>query len=38
MSEPAVERVETMRLVVERYLTPPLLGRRVDDIAGVQRR
>ena len=31
------ESVETMRLVVERYLTPLLLGRRVDDIAGIKR-
>ncbi|MBN6041266.1 muconate/chloromuconate family cycloisomerase [Amycolatopsis sp. 195334CR] len=31
------ESVETMRLVVERYLTPVLLGRRVDDLAGIQR-
>ncbi|MFJ9783330.1 muconate/chloromuconate family cycloisomerase [Amycolatopsis sp. NPDC101161] len=31
------ESVETMRLVVERYFTPILLGRRVDDIAGILR-
>lgn len=31
------ESVETMRLVVERYFTPVLLGRRVDDIAGILR-
>lgn len=30
------ESVETMQLIVERYLTPLLLGRRVDDIAGIQ--
>ncbi|WP_410676831.1 muconate/chloromuconate family cycloisomerase [Amycolatopsis sp. cmx-4-68] len=29
------ESVETMALVVERYFTPVLLGRRVDDIAGI---
>jgi muconate cycloisomerase len=31
------ESVETMRLVVERYIAPLLLGRRVDDLAGIQR-
>jgi muconate cycloisomerase len=31
------ESVETMRVVVERYLAPVLLGRRVDDIAALQR-
>ncbi|GAB3167008.1 muconate/chloromuconate family cycloisomerase [Amycolatopsis stemonae] len=31
------ESVETMRLVVERYFTPVLLGRRVDDVAGILR-
>lgn len=31
------ESVETMRLVIERYLTPVLLGRRVDDVAGIGR-
>jgi muconate cycloisomerase len=30
------ESVETMQLVIDRYLTPLLLGRRVDDLAGVQ--
>src|ERR671917_2101319 len=30
------ESVETMQVVIERYLTPLLLGRRVDDIAGIQ--
>ncbi|TNM67602.1 chloromuconate cycloisomerase [Streptomyces sp. NP160] len=31
------ESVETMQLVVERYLAPVLLGRRVDDIDCLQR-
>ncbi|PWJ54142.1 muconate cycloisomerase [Quadrisphaera granulorum] len=31
------ESVETMQVIVERYLVPVLLGRRVDDIAGLQR-
>ncbi|MGH3435626.1 MAG: muconate/chloromuconate family cycloisomerase [Sciscionella sp.] len=31
------ESVETMRLIIERYLAPLLLGRAVDDIAGIQR-
>ncbi|MGK3203449.1 muconate/chloromuconate family cycloisomerase [Amycolatopsis sp. MEPSY49] len=31
------ESVETMALVVERYFTPVLLGRCVDDVAGIQR-
>ncbi|MGW1682213.1 muconate/chloromuconate family cycloisomerase [Saccharopolyspora sp. NPDC002376] len=31
------ESVETMHLVVERYLVPVLLGRTVDDIAGIRR-
>lgn len=31
------ESVETMQLVIERYLAPLLLGRTVDDIAGIQR-
>lgn len=31
------ESVETMQLIVERYLTPLLIGCRVDDIAGLQR-
>ena len=30
------ESVETMQLIIERYLSPLLLGRRVDDIAGIQ--
>ncbi|MGY1637292.1 muconate/chloromuconate family cycloisomerase [Geodermatophilus sp. SYSU D00742] len=30
------ESVETMQVVVERYLAPLLLGRRVDDVAGIQ--
>jgi muconate cycloisomerase len=30
------ESVETMQVIIERYLTPVLLGRRVDDIAGIQ--
>jgi muconate cycloisomerase len=30
------ESVETMQVIVERYLAPLLLGRRVDDIAGIQ--
>ena len=31
------ESVETMRLVIDRYLTPLLIGRRVDDLAGIRR-
>jgi muconate cycloisomerase len=31
------ESVETIQLVVERYIAPLLLGRSVDDIAGIQR-
>lgn len=31
------ESVETMQVVVERYIAPVLLGRRVDDIAGLLR-
>jgi muconate cycloisomerase len=31
------ESVETMQVVIERYVTPLLLSRRVDDIAGIQR-
>ncbi|MFC5950307.1 muconate/chloromuconate family cycloisomerase [Pseudonocardia lutea] len=31
------ESVETMQLIVERYLTPILLGRRVDDIPAILR-
>ncbi|WP_435583306.1 muconate/chloromuconate family cycloisomerase [Amycolatopsis thermoflava] len=31
------ESVETMQLVIERYLAPILLGRDVDDIAGIGR-
>ncbi len=31
------ESVETMALVVERYFTPVLLGRRVDEIVGILR-
>ena len=30
------ESVETMQVIVEKYLTPQLVGRRVDDIAGIQ--
>src|SRR3954469_14477669 len=30
------ESVETMQLIIERYLAPLLVGRRVDDIAGIQ--
>lgn len=30
------ESVETMQVIVERYIAPLLLGRRVDDIAGIQ--
>jgi muconate cycloisomerase len=30
------ESVETMQVVIERYLVPLLLGRRADDIAGIQ--
>ncbi|MFC5995915.1 muconate/chloromuconate family cycloisomerase [Pseudonocardia hispaniensis] len=31
------ESVETMQVVIERYLAPLLIGRSVDDIAGIQR-
>lgn len=31
------ESVETMQLIVERYLTPILVGREVDDIEGISR-
>ncbi|GAA1248429.1 muconate/chloromuconate family cycloisomerase [Prauserella halophila] len=31
------ESVETMQLVIERYLSPILLGRRVDEIAAIMR-
>ncbi|MDN5747162.1 MAG: muconate/chloromuconate family cycloisomerase [Pseudonocardia sp.] len=31
------ESVETMQVIVERYLAPVLLGRRVDEIAGILR-
>jgi muconate cycloisomerase len=31
------ESVETMQLVIERYIAPLLIGRDVDDIAGIQR-
>lgn len=31
------ESVETMKVVIDRYVTPLLLGRDVDDIAGIQR-
>ena len=31
------ESVETMQVVIERYLAPLVLGCRVDDIAGIQR-
>jgi muconate cycloisomerase len=31
------ESVETMQVVIERYMAPVLTGRRVDDIAGIQR-
>lgn len=31
------ESVETMQLIVERYLVPVLVGRRVDDVAGILR-
>jgi muconate cycloisomerase len=31
------ESVETMQVIVERYIAPLLVGRRVDDIAGIQR-
>jgi muconate cycloisomerase len=31
------ESVETMQVIIEHYLAPILLGRRVDDIAGIQR-
>lgn len=31
------ESVETMQLVIERYMAPILLGREVDDIAGICR-
>ena len=30
------ESVETMQVVVEKYISPQLIGRRVDDIAGIQ--
>jgi muconate cycloisomerase len=30
------ESVETMQLIIEKYLAPLLIGRRVDDIAGIQ--
>jgi muconate cycloisomerase len=30
------ESVETMQVIIERYLAPLLPGRRVDDIAGIQ--
>jgi muconate cycloisomerase len=30
------ESVETMQVIIERYLAPLLIGRRVDDIAGIQ--
>ena len=30
------ESVETMQVIIERYLAPLLTGRRVDDIAGIQ--
>jgi muconate cycloisomerase len=30
------ESVETMQLIIERYVTPLLIGRRVDDIAGIR--
>src|SRR4051812_11572328 len=30
------ESVETMQVIIERYLAPLLVGRRVDDIAGIQ--
>ena len=30
------ESVETMRVIIERYVTPLILGRRVDEIAGIQ--
>jgi muconate cycloisomerase len=30
------ESVETMQVIIERYVAPLLLGRRVDDIAGIQ--
>ncbi|AEA28173.1 muconate and chloromuconate cycloisomerase [Pseudonocardia dioxanivorans CB1190] len=31
------ESVETMQLVIERFIAPLLVGRTVDDIAGIQR-
>jgi len=31
------ESVETMQIIIERYLVPILIGRRVDDIAALQR-
>ncbi|MGW4204577.1 muconate/chloromuconate family cycloisomerase [Streptomyces sp. NPDC004726] len=31
------ESVETMQVIIDRYITPLLLGRAVDDIAGIQR-
>jgi muconate cycloisomerase len=30
------ESVETMQIIIEKYLAPLLIGRRVDDIAGIQ--
>jgi muconate cycloisomerase len=30
------ESVETMQLIIEKYLAPLLIGRRVDEIAGIQ--
>lgn len=30
------ESVETMQVIIERYLAPLLIGRRIDDIAGIQ--
>src|SRR5690606_40044128 len=31
------ESVETMQLVIDRYVKPVLLGRDVDDVAGISR-
>ena len=31
------ESVETMQVIVERYIAPLMLGRRVDDVAGILR-
>src|SRR4051794_1744531 len=31
------ESVETMRVVINRYIAPVITGRTVDDIAGIQR-